>query len=226
MRRTTWFAAAIGTVGFLLAAPQLWAVRLEQAKIIIEFNSTARDVGVQVFLDGEQWKRMRIYDPNGNKIFDVTPTGNLGTLGLTELFFEGEEPSLDDLPLDEFLALFPKGVYLFLGETVDGRKLNRRATFTHAIPDGPSIISPAEGAVVDPDHLVISWHPVTTPAGIEIAGYQVLVGEEFSVLLPATTTSVTIPPEFLAPGTEYALEVLAIEAGGNQTITESSFTTQ
>jgi hypothetical protein len=168
---------------------------------------------------------MRIYDPNGNKIFDVTPTGNLGQLGLTELFFEGEEPSLDDLPLDEFLALFPEGVYLFLGETVDGRKLNRRATFTHATPDGPSIISPAEGAVVDPDHAVISWQPVTTPPGIEIAGYEVIVGS-FDITMPPTATSVTVPAGFLEAGTEHKFEVLAVAANGNQTITESSFVTE
>jgi hypothetical protein len=32
--------------------------------------------------------------------------------------------------------------------------------------------------------------------------------------------SVTVRPEFLEPGAEYKFEVLAIEAGGNQTITE------
>ncbi|MDP2602094.1 MAG: hypothetical protein Q8S00_05820 [Deltaproteobacteria bacterium] len=56
-------------------------------------------------------------------------------------------------------------------------------------------------------------------------GYQVIVGL-FQVTVPATKTSVTVPPEFvesLASG-EQLFEVLAIEAGGNQTITESSFT--
>jgi hypothetical protein len=45
----------------------------------------------------------------------------------------------------------------------------------------------------------------------------------FSVELPATTTSVTIPAEYLDPGTEYKLEVQAIEASGNQTTTEVTF---
>jgi hypothetical protein len=35
-----------------------------------------------------------------------------------------------------------------------------------------------------------------------------------------------VPAEFLSPGTEYAFEVLAIEEGGNQTITESCFVTE
>jgi hypothetical protein len=47
----------------------------------------------------------------------------------------------------------------------------------------------------------------------------------FSVDLPASTTSVTVPAEFLEPGTQYKVEVLAIEASGNQTITEVEFMT-
>lgn len=44
--------------------------------------------------------------------------------------------------------------------------------------------------------------------------------------VPAATTRVKVPPEFLEAGTDYIFEVLAIEAGGNQTITEGSFRTQ
>jgi hypothetical protein len=39
------------------------------------------------------------------------------------------------------------------------------------------------------------------------------------VKLP-NVTKVTVPPEFLEPNTDYKFEVLAIEAGGNQSITE------
>jgi hypothetical protein len=47
----------------------------------------------------------------------------------------------------------------------------------------------------------------------------------FSVDLPVTVTSVTVPAEFLQPGTSYKFEVLAVANNGNQTITESTFTT-
>jgi hypothetical protein len=48
------------------------------------------------------------------------------------------------------------------------------------------------------------------------------------VTLPCTTDrcSVTVPPEFLERGREYGFEVLAIERGGNQTITQSAFVTE
>ena len=45
----------------------------------------------------------------------------------------------------------------------------------------------------------------------------------FSADLPASQTSVTIPPEFLEPGVKHKIEVLAIEQSGNQTITEVPF---
>ena len=43
--------------------------------------------------------------------------------------------------------------------------------------------------------------------------------------MPATATSLRIPPGFLQPGAEYEWEVLAIERGGNQTLSSATFTT-
>jgi fibronectin type III domain protein len=233
LRKLSIVPAAMIALGLCAAAPAQAAkpqqLPFEAAKIIIELNSTDQDVGIQVFLDGEAWKSVAIIDPNGRRLADVTAKGTLKKLGLTELFFESEEPSLADLPLDEFLALFPEGEYTFLGKSVEGDNLFATATFTHQIPDGPTIVSPG-AAPVDPAHTVIDWNPVTTPAGIQIAGYEVIIEQDaFHVLdvkVPAAVTSLTIPPEFLAPGTEYKFEVLAIEVGGNQTITEGTFTTQ
>ena len=73
--------------------------------------------------------------------------------------------------------------------------------------------------------VVIQWNPVPNPTGSKIVGYQVIVGD-FAVTLPATKTRVTVPPEYLEPGTEYDFEILAIESSGNQTIRQSSFETQ
>jgi hypothetical protein len=125
------------------------------------------------------------------------------------------------------------------GETVDGIELKGRATFTHVIPAGPKIVSPLSltnaPPVVDPNNLVIAWEPVTeTITGsndIDIVGYQVIVEQEeplrvLSMDLPASTTRVKVPPEFfLQRNTLHKFEVLAIEAGGNQTITEGAFVT-
>jgi Fibronectin type III domain len=222
-------ALALGT-----AAIEGWAAEDEEvtsleAKIIIEFNATDSDLGIQAFLGGPPWEVVEIVSPDGRKVFHVD-RGTLKELGMNELSFESEEPSLDDLPLKQFLALFPEGEYRFLGTTVEGDDLVGTATLTHDIPDAPVVVSPEEGTV-DSDNIVIKWNPVASPPGIEIAGYEVTVEREdpFRVLsadVPPTTTSFTVPADFLEPGTEYKFEVLAIETSGNQTITVGFFETE
>ena len=226
-------AAMVVALIFTAATPKLWAqIPFSQARILIEVNSTAGDAGIQVFLDGEAWESVTIFRPDGRRILEVMGKGSLGKLGQTELFSESHEPSFDELPLEEFLEMFPPGEYRFFGKTVEGETLVGTATFTHNIPAGPIIVSPRDGAVVNPNSTVIVWMPVTRPRGIQIVKYQVIVEREeptllvFSVDLPATATSVTVPREFLESGTEYIFEVLAIEAGGNQTITEGFFETR
>ncbi len=214
------------------ATPTGWAqkkgIPFPISRIFIEYNGTANDAGFHVRLDAEDWKEIEIVNPKGRTIFEVEGNGGFGRLGMTELFFEGAEPSLDEVPVDELLGLFPEGQYNFFGRTVDGKILFGASMLTHAVPAGPSNIS----ARVGPGKtLAISWDPVKTSAAgfpnrpIEIVGYQVLLGD-FQVTVPASITSVTVSPEFVASleSGRHLFEVLAIEAGGNQTITESSFT--
>jgi hypothetical protein len=220
----------------VVTAPTLWAIPFSITKIIIEVNATAEDAGIQISVDAAGWTRLEVFDPDGQKIFDVSGSGSVGMTGVTELFFESAEPSFEDLPLDALLDRFQEGQYTFKGTTVDGQTLTGKATLSHAIPAGPEIVSP-EGAGVDLNDTVIEWKPVTDPfpgtdSVVTIVGYQVIVERvkpplrTFSVDLPATATQVTVPSEFMQPQTEYKFEVLAIEASGNQTISEGGFKTQ
>lgn len=211
----------------LVAASPARSAKFEEGRIYIEYNSTANDLGFHVALDGEDWSKLRIVNPKGKTIFSVQGSGPYQQLGMTELFFEGAEPSLDDFPLEDLLHLFPRGRYKFSGVTVDGTILVKRALLSHAVPAGPVVSSDVNGSSI-----IISWDPVTGPplgfpvSTIQIAGYQVLV-DPFQVTLPASATQVTLPPEFvqsLAPG-DHPFEVLAIEVSGNQTITEGTFST-
>lgn len=221
------FVCLLALVCFPVFTTEAWAAQIPFAKatIIFEFNFTAQDLGIQVSLDGEPWREIKIVDPKGRIILEVEAEGRLKNFGLTELFAESDEPNFADMSKEEILALFPAGKYKFYGTTVEGDRLVGTATLTHNIPDGPEIVSPLAGAVVDPNNTVIRWNPVTTPLGINIVGYQVIVERTdlpraFDIKLPSTAMSVTVPAEFLEPGTEYKFEVLAIEAGGNQTIAE------
>ena len=129
------------------------------------------------------------------------------------------------------------------GSMVDGDPSTLTATLSHTIPTGPELVSPEDGAIdVDPADTVIAWDLVTTDLDgvpVEIVGYQVIVEEDtdppfpegfampvFSIYLPASASSTTVPPEFMRTGTAYKYEVLAIEESGNQTLSSAGFTTR
>jgi hypothetical protein len=214
--------------------PESQPLRLDEATVIVEVNATEGDAGIQFFLDGEPWRSMSVSGPAGQeigKLLGINTKGRLRGHGLTELFIESSEPPFDELPLRKFKKLFPEGRYSFEGETIEGRRLVGRARLSHDIPNGPDIISPEEGATVDPDNAVASWAPGPQPADVDIVAYRAIVEREdplrvFSVDLPASVTSVTIPSEFLESGTEYLFELQAIEASGNITFSEVHFMVQ
>lgn len=220
-------ALLLGGMALGLAVPAT-AAPFKEARIYIEYNGSANDLGFHVVLDAEDWRTLKIVNPAGVTIFEVEGKGGYTNLGLTELFFEGAEPSLDDFPLEDLLALFPEGKYKFIGTTVEGARLSSTATLSHAVPVGPEVF-----AEVDDDTVVIHWDPVDeAPDGfpvqeVDIVGYQVIVGS-FQVTLPASSTSVTVPREFVEslPNGAQDFEVLAIDASGNQTITEGVFQTE
>jgi hypothetical protein len=202
-------------------------VQLSIAQIYWEYNASANDLGVHVSLDGEDWRWLTIKRPDGLRLFEVRGRGPYQELGMTELFFEGAEPSLNSFPLAGLLTRFPEGPYEFEGRTVDGEVIEGEDVFSHAIPDGPQVFT----QVGNNNLLRISWNPVTSPPPgfpnlpIVISGYQVIVGT-FQVTLPASATSVTVPPEFVSSlqhGVSQPFEVLAIEQSANQTLTEGTF---
>ena len=216
--------ALLAMVGLLGTVPELWASPFSQAKIIIEVNASAGDGGIQISVDGVGWNRLEVFDPDGQKIFDVRGSNSVGVTGITELFFESAEPSFEDLPLDQLLDRFPEGNYQFNGITVEGRRLTGKATLKHNIPAGPVISSPPDEVTLSPSvPVIIDWDPVTdafvgTDLPVTIVGYQVIVERVkpqpllvFSVTLPATVTQVTVPGEFIQANADYKFEVLAIE---------------
>ena len=218
------YLIVLAAAALKLAAPS-FAAQFPEARIFIEYNSTENDLGFHVKLDAENWKRVTITNPEGNTIFEVNGKGAFGALGMSELFFEGAEPSLDEMPLRALLRQMPEGRYTFRGVTVAGSVLTSRPRLSHAVPAGPVV-----STLVNGNDVVITWEPVTGPPegfpnrAIQIVGYQVIV-EPFQITLPASSTSMRLPDELVAslgPG-EHGFEVLAIDVSGNQTITAGSF---
>jgi hypothetical protein len=189
-------------------------------KLFFEFNSTDNDLGVQLLLDAEDWKRVTGFDPGNKQIVEILASGRLGELGITELFFESAEPE----PA-EVLALFPAGTYRFEGRTVDKETLVGRTTLSHTLPPAP-VFSPSHSELVDRNNAVITWTAIPGSAA-----YQVIVENDdldtsltMDILPPAT--SVQIPAAYLRPNLVYKVEVLAISTNNNRTLTEGTFVTK
>jgi hypothetical protein len=216
------------------------AVRLPATKFFIEHNSTDEDTGVHGLFDGVDWKKLCVLDPLGRRILEIEPERQLRKQSISGIFFESAEPPNEDVPIEEILRRFPEGRYSVRGRAGDGRRLTGAATFTHAIPAGPIVTFPEDGDVVPASNLVISWNHVTTTLDgepLDRTGYEVIVTKEvpddphgfsrpvLSVHVPPSVTSLTIPDEFLEPGTTYELEVLVLEVSGNQTLSSLFFQT-
>lgn len=232
----------------VLASSPAAAIEFDEADIFFELNATDRDVGVHVSLDAESWKELRIDGPGAKRIAEVSPRGNLGKVGLTELFFEGEEPSLVEVPFWRFLQMVPAGTYTFLGTTVGGQPLRSTDRLTTDIPCPVPVVSPQADEEVPVEALVIKWraapgvyNPDTrrcdAARDVGLVGYQVIVDVEnderginrqLVVELPPKATQLSVTSGFLRAaaelsGTEFSLEILAIEDSGNKTITERNF---
>jgi len=217
------------------------AVRLPTTKLFIEHNSTAEDTGVHGAFDSVDWQKLCVYDPRGRQVLEVEPKRQLRTLSISGIFFESREPPNEEVSIEEILARFPEGRYSVRGRALDGRRLTGAAIFTHDIPAAPIITCPLEGGVVSSDGFTVTWNHVTTTLDgdpLNRTGYEVIITKDvpddpngfsrptFDVHVLPSETSLTVPIEFLEPGTRYELEVLVLEVSGNQTITSLFFETQ
>jgi hypothetical protein len=222
-------AAAVGASGGSATsdpsaeAARIKPLRYEQHELYIEYNATDGDAGLQLAADAEDWKRFTLLDTKGRALIDVRAKGRLRRpFGLSELFIEAGEPPFTKVPFGMLKRRFPHGRYRFRGVAGNGRRLTGSDRLSFVVPAGPKVTFPTKGAHVDPDGFKVTWEPVTTPAGVKIVTYQVIVnqgGRELSMYLRPDATSATIPGEFLEPGTATGGELLARERSGNQTIT-------
>lgn len=215
---------------------------MSELKILIEHNSTDNDTGFQGFVDGDPWNSIMIQDPNDQTILKVNAEGTLEGFGITEVFYETSEPEASDMSLQDVLARMPEGTYRVTGQMVGGETSTITAPFTHTIPAGPVFTSPEDEAEgLEPTATTIAWESVTQDLNgnaVNIVGYQIIVEVDddnsnpqgfaqsvFSIYLPSNSNSITIPSEFMQNNQCYKAEILAIEASGNQSISEREFTT-
>ena len=223
-------------------------IPFDEAEVFFELNDTDGDLGIHARIDGEPWRLLEIEGPDDNTLLKVKASEEAREQGITELFFESAEPSFDELAPDEFFARFPEGTYEVEGVTIEGEELESETEITHLMPAPPANVT-VNGAPAaedcDADELpsaatpvVIAWDPPVlshpdlgrTNEPITVV-LQQLVAEiddtdfVFSLHLPPTATSATIPDELVALATEgeVKFEILIREESGNQTALESCF---
>jgi hypothetical protein len=219
-----------------------------ETRLYIEHNATDQDTGVHGMFDQEGLAEACLEKPDGTPIMLVDPKNPLNKLGINQFFFESREPPADEYSIADLKADFPEGQYRISGIDFKGKRQVGTASFTHAIPASPEIVSPtvvpeekADQNTVSPSGLTVRWRPVTQTLDgrpVDITGYEVIVTRanfndpnglsrpEYDVHVPPDVTELAVPEGFLQPRTLYELEVLALEDSGNQTISVGFFTTR
>lgn len=149
------------------------------------------------------------------------------------------DPEEPQVWLTELLSAWPEGKYLFRSASED-TQWRGFARLSHKVPAGPEILAPGDGDIVPTGgNLLIRWKGVSQPilpelGPVNVVGYHVVIADattaeplppgmipaQFDVDLPGWATSLSVPKQFLRSNRIYEFEVLATEAGGNQTITE------
>lgn len=161
-------------------------IPFDEARLFFELNDTDGDLGIHGKIDGDEWKRIEIEDPNERRMMTVWVSGRLKRQGLTELFFEsaepcfppeevGEEADCDDpLDPDDFFTRFPEGWYEIEGLTLDYEERESEVYLSHVMPAAPAGVTVnGESAAADCDvvplpyanpagGVTIAWDPVET----------------------------------------------------------------
>ncbi len=109
-------------------------IPFDEAHIFFELNHTDGDLGIHGLIDGDAWRHLAITDHEEHVILDVFVRGRLRLQGLTEVFFESDEPSFDELTPSQFFRRFPAGIYEIEGTTLAGDELESETRITHRMP--------------------------------------------------------------------------------------------
>ena len=210
--------AADGAEGLKEVEGHSATIPFGEVEVFFEENTTDNDLGLQIFLDAEGWKKVTVSNEEIGRIARFETAGQFSELGITELRLESAEPSPQ-----EVLDLFPPGVYTFRGRTVNGDRLVGEAELSHFRLPAFSF-TPSNGEEVDPDDTVVEWEA----PGAELV--EIIIGSDdfeacFDVVVEGDEGDLDIPSQFLEPNTEYKIELLAIAENGNKTIVESTFVT-
>lgn len=228
-------------------------LEFEEADLFLELNNTDGDLGLQGFVEGDAWKSLRIEGPGGNELMNIWLRNSLRRQGLSEFFFESDEPGFDELSPAAFLARFPPGTYEIEGITLEGEEIESEVSLSHVLAGPPpgnikingqnnarNCDAPNLPVVTEP--VTLDWNPVTLShptigrpgVAVDVHHYEV-VGEieregkrldevVFSAILPPGRTRFEFPEDFTSLAEdEMKWELIIVLVNGNKTAVESCF---
>ncbi|HET6628837.1 MAG TPA: hypothetical protein VFG91_03585 [Woeseiaceae bacterium] len=189
-----------------------------ETRVLVEINATDGDIGFHALLDADAWHKVTIDDPSGTGLFRAKAKGSLADQGLTENFFESDEPLCSPelveeegelvVTLAEFQERFPAGEYIFTGTSNEGETLTDTATLTYDLPAAPDIEAFDGTGNVPTDNAEITWAEgddlgecpfgdlVPPPGSVPEVGWEVVVEpEDEEAVFPLRVFSVQLPPD-------------------------------
>jgi hypothetical protein len=224
-----------------------------ECKMLVEINAADGDIGFHFLLDGDDLNSARVFDPNDEKIFDLSNKNALREQKTTEVFSESAEPLCWDDPeadedeeivtLEEFIERWEPGTYTVTGMSDGGEKSEGETELTFALPAAPANLDFTGGVISwsagddlgncgsnsELDDLVSDGVLPVHPENVTVVQWEAVLeadddsGLKFSIRVPASQTSVTVPADFisaLGDNTPAKIEVGAIGADDNATFSE------
>ena len=114
-------------------------LEFEEADLFLELNNTDGDLGLQGFLEGDAWKSLEIEGTGRQtvELMNIWLRNGLRRQGLSEFFFESDEPGFDELTPAAFFKRFPQGVYEIEGITLDDEEIESEVFLSHVLAGPP-----------------------------------------------------------------------------------------
>ena len=215
-----------------------------QAELFVELNDTDGDLGLHAAIDGGTWTLLEVEDPRDRSLLGIVSTGRLRSQGLTQLAFESQEPSFDQLDPATFFRRFPEGLYEIEAEAQGGGTFRNEVRLSHVLAapaestvnGQPAVPCDAPVLPVVAGPVVIDWEPVTEShpelgktGPVTISRYQFFVQQgdtKLSMDLLPTVTEFEIPSSITSAGGVWKFEIIARTSTNNNTAVESCFQVQ
>lgn len=247
IRSRTLLVAALALAGF--SAPTATGKGppiqpFAQAELFVELNDTDGDLGLHSAIDGGTWTLLEVDGPRNLPLLGIVSTGKLCRQGLTQLAFESQEPTFDQLDPAAFFRRFPEGVYTIQALAQGGGLFRNRVRLSHVmaaparatVNGQPAVPCDAPVLPIVTSPVLVDWDPVTEHhpeigkhGPVTISRYQFFVQQgdtKLSMDLLPTVTAFEIPTSLTSAGGEWKFEIIARTSTNNNTAIESCFRMQ